>query len=272
MLRFLCVFLLPVVSGFPQAQIIDWNTLLHDLVSQDPAKSKAAGEQFFNDIAPRLCHEESSLAANELAGSLEYFADKDSKVRLQVSALLSVIPMCRGTDSATVLASAVPKIIEHIHDPAKRIRENSVRTLALLQPDIPPEAVSVLIKTLDNPERDLASLAAYGLVLVAGKNAEARNALFDLLSLSSPKQKQLLAIGAIGAAHSQNEALVQALGEFLLSPQPDLASASVHSIANCGPPCIWITHEQLETFAAGSHPEDLKRLAQSLADQYKAAQ
>jgi len=241
--------------------------LLHDIVSRDTERSEAARKKSFDEVIPRLCHENPSLAMADLAGSLKYFDDKNDRLRLQVSALLTGTVICRNVDSASVLASAIPVIVDHIHDPVKRIRENSMRTLALLQPQIPSNAVRVLSENLNNPERDLAELAAYGVVRAADYNADAMATILDLLSPASPRDKQMLAIGALV---TRNKVLIAKLGELLSSPQPEIAKAALKTIAKNGILAIRANHEQIERVAAETQEPEQKRLAESLVETYRA--
>jgi hypothetical protein len=268
MLRLTGLLVVTIFLVFSQSQPIDWDTLLHGLVSRDPSKRKPAGKMAFDEVIPRICHEDPSLAASDLAGSLKYFEEKDDNLRLQVSGLLAGTAMCRGADSGIVLAPAIPKIIDHIRDPFKRIRENSMRTLALLTPQIPPEVVRVLIDNLKNSELDLAELAAYGVVRAADYNADAMGTILDLLSPASPKEKQILVIGALV---TQNKLLIAKLRELVSSQQPDIAKAALRTIGKNGIPAIRATHEQIERVAAETTDPEQKKLAESLLETYRAS-
>src|SRR5256885_12160275 len=103
---------------------------------------------------------------------------------MQASGLLAGLAM-RRADSADVLRSALPLFLMQFDDANPRIRQNAVRSVISLKPQIPPETLPALIRLASDTDQTLATIAMFGVARFA---ETAPDAVQALKALFSPKQ------------------------------------------------------------------------------------
>ena len=251
-----------------RCQTIDWAKNFQDVVANDRAANDRARDEMFNEILPKLLKEDPSLAAAEVPGLVEQLNRKEDKIRLQASAIILVLAQFRS-DSATVLARAIPALMNHVQDSVPRIRTNSLNALCTLRPDIPHEELQFLIQLAEGQDDQLASRALFGLARMADSHVDAANAIEAALLRGSPNRK-LSAIRALPAAGRPiPQQLVSRLGDLLIEDNTQIVSAALEAIGRLGLSAIRLNLIQLNQLAETSADVRLADAARQLiARQY----
>jgi HEAT repeat protein len=248
------------------AQQIDWANFFRDLVSRDHAVQNAALEKMANDILPKLCSGKAELIAPEIPGLIKEMEDSNPEVRVETSAFLFTMARFRP-DSEIVLAAAIPVFMDHAqHDTESQTRRNCANALAELKPEVPAQALPLMLQLADGNDAAVQPGAIWGLARVANSHPQAAQALGEILTQNDSATKKKLAIGAIGANHLSDTRLIAALGGFLSDNNPDLQRTALLAINRCGGRAVAVNREQLARFAETSTNKDLAALARRLLD------
>lgn len=243
----------------------DWAKLFQDAVVRDPATNDHARDQFFNQIMPKLLNEELSLAAEEIPGIVVQLNREDDGIRVQASAVLSVLAQLRP-DSATVLSQAFPALMDRVQDSVPRIRINSLNALCYLRPGIPAEEIQFLIRMMDNRDELLASRATFGVARMASLRADADDAMDSALSQTDSPNRRLAAIRAMLPAHVTSPRLVSRLGGLLGDKDTEVIRAALQAIQELGIPAITANLNQLNQLAETSGDKEVTDLARQLIE------
>ncbi len=256
-----------LIVGFSPLQMavqtIDWVKFFQDVLSPDHAIQNAALERMANDILPKLCTAKAEVVAPEIPGLAYEMQDSNPQVRVEASAFLFTVARFRS-DSDSVLAAAIPVFLDHAqHDTELQVRRNSMSALAELKPDVPAEALPVMLHLVAGNDSAVQPGAIWGLARMANSHPEAVQALKEVLKQSDAAKKKL-AIEAIGANGVTNAELLVALGGFLLDKSTDLQRAALLAINRHGGKAITLNRDQIARFAGSSSNKDLVALAQRL--------
>jgi HEAT repeat protein len=154
------------------------------------------------------------------------------------------------------------------HDKNDLIRENAVRSVVVLRPEVPLEALPALLalaRSTDNP-RTLA-VVAHGLARCIGRSPDALKALEDLLSDSSVAKRRI-ATQAVGSAKVDHVAIVEKLRAMLDDPDRSVALDAIGSLGMIGPAAIAARSvlERIASANADSEMSQAARLALSRID------
>jgi hypothetical protein len=259
------LLIIPVCTWVALCQHVNWAKNFEDAVSNDPAVQDRARDEMFHDILPKLTTEEASLAAAEIPGLAEQLNRKENKIRLQASAILAALAPSRP-DSVTVLAVALPALMDHAQDSVLRIRRNSVSALCLLRPDIPDEELRFLIRVMDGNDQSLAAEAAFGVARMAGSRPDAADALYRAISQNDRPNLRFAAIRVIPAAQPIPPRLISELGELLVDRDAKVVRASLEAISRAGVSVITANLNQLNQVAETSSDKELAQFARQLIE------
>jgi hypothetical protein len=232
------------------------------------AVQNAALGKMANDILPKLCSGKTELVAPEIPGLAREMEDSNLQVRIEASAFLFTTARFRS-DSATVLAAAIPVFVDHAqHDTVPETRRNCVGALAELKPEIPVEALPLMLNFAEGNDTAAAVQpgAIWGLARMANSHPEAAQALCKILTQNDPVAKKKSAIEAISANGVTDAQLLAALGGFLSDTSAGLQRAALLAINRYGSYAVTINREQLAKFIKTSTDKDLAALAQRLLD------
>jgi hypothetical protein len=259
------LLIIPVCTWVALCQHVNWAKNFEDAVTNDPAVKDRARDEMFHDILPKLTTEEASLAAAEIPGLAEQLNRKEDKIRLQASAILAALAPSRP-DSVTVLAAALPALMDHAQDSVPRIRANSIRALTFLRPDIPAEELQFLIRMMDGNDQALAEEAALGIARMAGSHPDAADAIDRAVSQNDRPGVRLAAIRVLPVAQPIPPRLVSRLGELLTDADPKVVRASLEAISRAGISVITANLNQLNQVAETSSDKELAQFARQLIE------
>lgn len=234
------------------SQSADWLELFRQLVNRDPSIQDAARETASHVLLPQLTAAGQAELKIDVAAIAEAFKDPNEEIRLQASALLGTLAIGRP-DGTQALASAVPLWLSQFDDRNRRVRGNAVRAIAFLQPRVPAEALSALIRVVHEDDPMVVAAAIVGLARLAASSPEAVRELSDLASRGQPVETRRAVMQAIGLHRAVNPELIAKMGEALTEDNRDLVMAAIGAASRIG------------AAAAPLKPE-LQRLAASSAD------
>jgi len=251
-------------------QTLDWAKIFKEAVVRNRAINDRARDRMLNEIAPKLLSQDPSFASEEMPGIAMQLNSDDSGIRQQASGVLSVLAQFRP-DSASVLSRAFPILMEHVHDPAPRVRINSLNALCFLRPEIPPEEEQFLIELINDKDERIAGQALFGIARMASLRAEAAAAIEKALSQTDSPGRKLAAIRALAAAHVTAPRLLTRLGGLLTDGNPEMVRAALQSIAELGIPAISANLNELNQLAETSQDKYLADSAKQLIERQRVA-
>jgi hypothetical protein len=245
---------------------VDWAAFFRDALSPDRATQDAAREKGLGEIIPNLCREDGKIATAEIPDLAAQLEQRDSRIRTQASAVLFVVARFRP-DSAAVLASAMAALIDHVDDPIEQTRQNCVNALAELKPEIPAEALPLLIKLSEDPDPVIAPGAIFGVARMAPSYPQAVEVLSRILSTESPPDRNLAGIRAIAGTGMTDVRLLAKLGELLSDKDLRVQRAALLAINRLSGQAVTLNRDAIEAFAATSTDVDMSALARRLLGQ-----
>lgn len=185
-----------VVGRAALGQITDWRALFRDAASPDPALVNTARERAFNTLIPKLEAADPKSLDKDIAAILEAFSEEEP-IRVQASALLYGLAVSRR-DGSEALKRAVPVLLSLFRDQNQRVRENAIRAIVSLRPELPTEAVSPLLKAARDEDLEVARAAIYGVARFAKTSSVAVSELATMLSSDQRLQIRRAVIQSIG--------------------------------------------------------------------------
>jgi hypothetical protein len=197
-----------------RAEATDWHGLFRDLISTDPQISNPARELSFKTLIPALETEDHSSLDQDLRKIIEVFQDNNEMIRLQASGLLAGLARTRA-DGTEAMKRAIPVWISQFDDRNPRVRANAIRSIAILRPDVPSEAVPVLLRIIGDGTAPPDAIAALALVRCSPRSSDAQRRIADLMSTKKPIETRRAVVVAIGNAGVSDPVLVSKLGEAL---------------------------------------------------------
>jgi hypothetical protein len=222
------------VAGW--SQIADWVTIFREMSSTDPAVSAAARKVSFDNLIPVLEAENRTAMDKDIAGISAAFREPEL-IRMQASGLLAGLAM-RRADSAEVLRSALPLFLMLFDDANPRIRQNAVRSVISLKPQIPAEALPALIRTASDTDQALAAIAMFGVARFAETAPDAVQALKALFSPQKAISIRRAVVRAVGQAKVSQPDIVEEVRRALGENDSELTRNAVTALREIGPPAI----------------------------------
>lgn len=224
-----------LAACFPAVgQQIDWAKFFQEELSHDRAVQSAALRLAASHVLPTLCSGRADIVAPEIPGLIEQLQQSNPQIRLQASAFLFTVARFRS-DSAAVLAPAVPVFIDHTeHDAVPQTRRNCVNALAELKPDMPTETLPLMLSLIAGSDTAVQPGAIFGLARMANSHPEAAQALRDILSQKDSTGRKKWVIRALPAAAVRDVELLTALGAFLSDRSAELQRAALLAISLIG--------------------------------------
>ena len=214
-------------------QTADWSKVLHDLVNREnPAVKAAAAKQFFETLLPILQTESAISLEKDIRSIALLLNDQDAEIRVQASGVLYTLTVVRQ-DTAETLKAAFSALSSHFQDSAARVRGNVARTVAGLKPNIPHEALSMLIGSSHDKDPEVRGASIYGIARTASQSQDARQALLSLLR-EPDVTIQLEVLRDIGFGKVQDSSIVARLRQLLTAKDPPIVKATIDALANLG--------------------------------------
>jgi len=236
-------------------QATDWLELFRQLVNREPSIQDAARERAFRVLIPKLQTEGRAELAMDVAAIAAAFRDANEEIRLQASGLLGGLALAR-LDGTEALASAVPLWLSQFDDQNRRVRENAVRAIATLQPRVPAEALSDLLRVVHKDDPMVVRAAIGGLARLAASSPEAVRELSDLASSGQPVETRRAVMQAIGYYRAVNPELIAKIGETLMEDNRDLVMEAIGAASRIGAAATPLK-PALQRVAASSADRDL---------------
>jgi HEAT repeat protein len=230
-------------------------------VSADSAVSDAARERLFKTLNPALRVAAPESLDRDIAAILEAFNDEEP-VRLQASALLGALATVRR-DGNEALKRAIPVLLSQFTDQNQRVRENAIRSIAVLRPQVPREALTPLLSVVRDGDLVVASAAIYGVARFSGTSSVAVSELASLLSSDHPVQIRRAVIQSIGQERLDNPELITKLAEVLGDKDRDLVKTTIGALARIGPAAA-VVSPALKSVADSEGDKELSSAAAGL--------
>lgn len=248
-----------------ECQQIDWAKLFEDLSSGNSVLVQAATERLVDVVGPQITTEKPELAAAEIPAVVVQLNRSEDAIRTRASGLLMIVALMR-MDSSVVLSAAVPALINHVQDPVAQVRSNSLNTLCILKPEIPPGALQFLIGLVEGSNDDLAMAAVSGVARMADTRIEAADAV-EKATESHSIARRTAAIKAIGSSYLTGTKVVSHLGTLLADHDDVIVRAALEAIGNLGAAAIRLNSPQIDAVAENSTNKELATLARELLKQ-----
>jgi hypothetical protein len=144
--------------------------------------------------------------------------DDGQYARGQASAVLATLAMLRP-DGSRLLKNAVAKLISQFHDGNSLVRENSIRAIVSLRPEIPAESLEPLIAlthgTAQKDDQKMAAIATYGVARFAKTSPKALEELVNLMSPEQAIEIRSAAVRSLDNAGLAHPGILARLGEIL---------------------------------------------------------
>lgn len=144
--------------------------------------------------------------------------DDGQYARGQAWAVLGTVAML-SPDGSDMLKQAVPKLISQFHDGNSLVRENSIRAIVSLRPEIPDESLEPLIALTHGAaqieDQKMAAIATYGVARFAKASPKALDELVNLLSPEQAIEIRSAAVRSLENAGLVHPVILMRLGEIL---------------------------------------------------------
>jgi len=257
-----------VCAAAAWCQSTDWNALWRELASVDRATRDAAYARVSNNLIPKIAAQEASPFEADVAAIIEGLG-RGGLVRRAASGLLSQLVGLRHDGSET-LRMAVPVWLSQFDDPDSYIRGNAVAAISGLRPQIPREALGLLLRAARGKDLLSAEPAMHGVARFADSSPEAVEALTVLLSREQPSLTRFAAVGAVQSCRITHPAIIAKLGECLEADDQQLvrlainALATINALTEVGPRAVAPFEPILRRIAARSGDKELSDAASGL--------
>jgi HEAT repeat protein len=201
--------------------------------------------------------EEAAKLDQDVAKIIEVFQDENESVRLQASGLLFGLARNRQ-DGTEALRRAIPVWISQFDDQNSRVRDNARRSIAILRPEVPAEAVPALLRVVGLGEAPPEAVVALALVRCSRYSPDAQQRMADLMSAAKPIETRRTVIVAIGQAGTPDPILVGKLREALEDRR--LVLDALRSAAALGRGAVGLRAAIIK-LAAGDPTEEISKAA-----------
>jgi HEAT repeat protein len=194
--------------------------------------SDAARRRAFDSLLPALTRADPKSVAEDLKVILEAFK-RDDPIRFQASALLAGLSLVRP-DSEDVLMPAIPSLLEQLErENSQRVRENIVRTLMNLRPNIPDVTLEPLIRMRSDAHEPTARSAVLALVRMGRGSPLALEAVKKSMT-DDRLQIRLAIVDAIGYYNLADEGTLSILCLGLQDGSSRIVLGAIRSIGQIG--------------------------------------
>jgi hypothetical protein len=228
------VTLLMVWSVAALSQVPDWIGLFENLTSKDEAVSDAARRKAFGTLLPALGRADAKTVAEDLKVILTAF-QREEPIRFQAAALLAGLSYTRA-DGEVVLAAALPSLLKQLDiESSPGVRENIVRTIAVLRPNIPDLSPEPLIQMQSEARQQTVQAASVALVRLGAKSPLALQAVKKSMSAGA-QEVRLTIVDTIGYYKLADEGSLSVLAAGLQDKNSRIVLAAIRSIERIGSP------------------------------------
>ena len=224
-----------ILFVLPLSAAEDWRLLTEQMYGPDQERSAEARKQSFSALE-RLAKGSAEDISKELPQFLRLLDDERELFRQQGSGALAALAMFR-VDGLTALQGAIPTFLSQFTNKETRIRENGVRSIAVIRPHPPLEALDSLKALLEPTESQpaLATLSVIGLMRLAPRLPQAEAAVVSALKREERPDRLQPLLAGIGAMNSTaGPELISLLAGLGGSGNDDVANWATISLQNVG--------------------------------------
>ncbi|PYV45245.1 MAG: hypothetical protein DMG06_03195 [Acidobacteria bacterium] len=251
------IIAISMIGGRSFGQITDWRAYLGEPPNPDQKTQNEHREKGLRLIEMLVAANPKSVD-KDIIDILEVFKDEE-EARGQASALLATVAMLRP-DGSEVLKRAVPVLVSQFRDRNKTVRENSIRAVVSLQPEIPSESLEHLLalahggvepstEKTSYSDQTVTDLAVHGIARFAKTSPMAANELASFLDSSDAVEMRLAAVQSVERFGLNQPVIVARLGEILDEfggkvldgnggPKQELVRRTLSAIATLGPAAL----------------------------------